>query len=351
MHPIARQAYIEANFDIPITVAENKEQWFKQKTQGSRIERRVDQVYRTRVGGDRDYIWYRVTDIGEDYLGNQYTWEHEIGRYEYPLFNRVFDQATNRPVVSGKRGNEMVYEIPFSKRNMNAVLNDRSIMSETVFTLDTGSVRYGGPFKPKDFIERSFEDLYYMCSTPDHKFPDVPTPVESDEDVARFMQEQRILRAQRRKKNSLMMRQTTGGLTQRALMARPLSDQKKEITFEDESLNDENTAASPTPFESESTPYTMQNIAPDAKTHSIDEAERQSIRQEAQQSNSNMMMSMDVTEKEDLSDIPAAILNQSVAITKPNTSSPPSPQKQTQTQAPSTTSTKKTAVADNNLPE
>ena len=128
MHPITRQAYADANFEVAPSVAENKEQWFKQKTQGRIIERRLDSVYRTRVGGDRDYIWYRVTDIGEDYLGNPVTWEHEIGKYPYPLFTRVYDQATNQPVTQGKRGEEIVYQIPFSRRNMRAVMNDRSIM-------------------------------------------------------------------------------------------------------------------------------------------------------------------------------------------------------------------------------
>jgi hypothetical protein len=93
MHPKTREAYVRANFDFSVDVAENVEQEFKRRTQGRKIDRRIDQIYRKKRGS-RDFIIYNVTEIGTDLSGNKYTNAKIEGRYKLPQFRKGYDPET-----------------------------------------------------------------------------------------------------------------------------------------------------------------------------------------------------------------------------------------------------------------
>jgi hypothetical protein len=288
-HPKTLEAYRAARYDVPESVADNIEREFKRQTQGSIIERQVTSIYRVKRG-DRDYIWYRVIDKGQDYLGNPITWEHEIGRYEYPNFTRSYDQATGRPVVTNLAGKEWVYEIPFSVGNMQKIVRSSTVPGEMFFALDAGFQKFAGTFNGAEFMTRHFDDL--MEKAMHGKFPDVPRHVESDEEVAKYRKRRAAEDTARRKRSLLLLQQERGI---RPILARPLAEQPQQAQEEEE----EKLSSSPSGIMSEA------SLELDSE-----EMQQSAQAQPTQQSAPQGLHGESADEIVDLSDIPDAILNQ-----------------------------------------
>lgn len=190
MHPKVVQAYSRAGFDASDYASTNDKvvAEFKRKTQGSTIERRIDQVYRVKRG-NRDYIVYNVTEIGSDLAGNEHTCARTEGFYDKPEFSRVYDNRSGEIVATNISKTIRVYEIPFSRRNLQKILDSGTAQeSEPVFTLDAGSSKHGG-FTAHDFMHRAWDDLYEKATT--GKLPNDLKKLPDDDEVDRVMKEAR----------------------------------------------------------------------------------------------------------------------------------------------------------------
>jgi hypothetical protein len=189
MHAKVIRAYTEAGFDLErqLTIDDKVEQEFKRKTQGSQLQRKIDQIYRVKHGA-KDYIVYNVTEFGLDLAHNEFTHTKMEGVYEMPIFNRQYDNESGEVNATSIARWEKVYTIPFSRRNMQKIINSAEIPSEISFVLDTRSAKFSG-LPPYDFMNRHFDDLVDKATT--GKFPDTPREVTSDDDVERQMVEAR----------------------------------------------------------------------------------------------------------------------------------------------------------------
>lgn len=185
MHPKVIQAYSRAGFDPSdyMSTEDRVFQEFKRRTQGSDIERRIDQVYRVKHG-TRDYIVYNMTEVGRDLPGNEVTASHMEGVYEKPEFKRTYNQRTGQVEAQSLTKRTKVYEIPFSKRNLERILKSATIDSSPAFTLDVGYTKFGG-FTAQEFLTRSFEDLYEKATT--GRLPEQARPLPDDNEVDKEM--------------------------------------------------------------------------------------------------------------------------------------------------------------------
>lgn len=183
MHQKVIEAYNKAGVEFQMTTQDQVEQDFMRRTKGSTIQRRIDQIYRTK-NGDRDYIVYNVTEIGKDLAGNEYSLTKTEGKYELPIFNRQYDNRTGEVQATSIARSETKFEIPFSRRNIERILKSGTIPTETKFVLDAGYAKFGG-IPPHEFMGRHFDDLYEKATV--GKMPEKLRELPDDDEVERDM--------------------------------------------------------------------------------------------------------------------------------------------------------------------
>lgn len=164
MHDKVKQAYKENKFDIPANPQDTNHEIFVRKTRRARpedIKTFINQVWRVSQGPKKDFIFYEKKTVIPDLAGNEETDTELVGRYEMPRFRNIYNNQTGEPEATALRGFETEYDIPFSKENMEEILNSGD-SSNTVFTLSLGGRKYGG-FDANDFTNRSFDELTQLA--------------------------------------------------------------------------------------------------------------------------------------------------------------------------------------------
>jgi hypothetical protein len=186
MHPRVFKAYSNAGFDPTdyTSVQDKVIQEFRRATQGSDTKKRIDQVYRVKKGA-KDFIFYNVTEIGTDLPGNEQTCSYTVGYYDKPVFNQQY-QRDGTVIATSIAKTERVYEIPFSRKNLQRILDSATIESEPVFTLILGSAKHGD-FTKEEFLERHIDDLSEKVTT--GRLPTEKKPLRSDAEVEQEMRE------------------------------------------------------------------------------------------------------------------------------------------------------------------
>jgi hypothetical protein len=108
------------------------------------VKCRLDHVYRRTVGRKGEFLIYTETLIGETLSGNRrFLTRNEMGKYDKPIFEQIYDQATGKPEPTVKVSRfETVYEIPYSPENVQNLLAKDEFDSEIGLTLDLGHIRY-----------------------------------------------------------------------------------------------------------------------------------------------------------------------------------------------------------------
>jgi hypothetical protein len=99
------------------------------------------------------------------------------GYYELPIFTRIYDHEGNVTLTNIDRM-EPVFTTPFSRRNLQKLLDSGDVETETKFVLDTGTVRYGD-FTAYEFLNKSFDDLHEKALT--GRYPLTPTALPDDD--------------------------------------------------------------------------------------------------------------------------------------------------------------------------
>lgn len=163
MHPKVKQAYNEAGFQIPATPQDAREENFRRRTKRAedKIQKFINQVYRISQGPKKDFIFYELKEVGNDLAGNEDTLTTQIGRYDMPKFRKLYNNATGEAEAVQLAGTETVCEYPYSKAEMERILNSGN-SENTTFTLIMGNRKYGG-FTREDFINKSFDELAEMA--------------------------------------------------------------------------------------------------------------------------------------------------------------------------------------------
>jgi len=161
---IARM-YREADFDYQETTEELVEMDFKTRTKGQEIKRKITQIYRKRLGNRKEFILYNIILSAKDQIGNSHTMSKLEGRHQEPEFNMEWDESQGKAVARGLVGHETIYDIPFSKENMQNIIAMDDFAEENQdtdegisFALDAGYQKFGG-FSEYEFLNKSFDEL------------------------------------------------------------------------------------------------------------------------------------------------------------------------------------------------
>jgi len=163
-HPEVVKAYNEAKFPIPQSPQDVGEATYRQKTKKARedeIKKTINQVWRTSMGPNKDFIFYEYKETAPDFAENPTDHTFQEGRYDKPKFKNVFNAQSGEPEATTLSGFETKYDIPYSKGKMQEIL-DSGDSSNTFFTLVVGNRKYGG-FTAEDFVNKPYDELVEMA--------------------------------------------------------------------------------------------------------------------------------------------------------------------------------------------
>jgi hypothetical protein len=179
------QLYTSKGFEYRATPQDMNEADFFERSEGKEIRHRLDKVVRTKVG-NKEYVLYAETLLTEDKLGNilNYPVSGLRGKYQKPTFTMEWDTELRKEVARSLVGHKTEYEIPFSKQNMQDVLNiNTEDENEPSFVLLVGSnARYGG-FTADEFLNKSYDELVTKATT--GEYPKNPKQQEQQEQQQR----------------------------------------------------------------------------------------------------------------------------------------------------------------------
>lgn len=179
MHPLVKAEYDKHEFPYTETTEDQRHADFLQKTKGSTHKLRINTIYRVRLMNQKEYLYYHYTIFGESISGNEHTDSQIAGKYEFPIFHKNFDNATNKLISTYIDRKETRYDIEFSPKNLQDILRKGEIEYPTAFVIDNGARKYGG-FSYDDFKDATFDQLLAAGRKGDveHVIP-IPMPVSS----------------------------------------------------------------------------------------------------------------------------------------------------------------------------
>lgn len=128
---------------------------------GRPVEQEVTQIYRRKIAGEGEFIFYNVTFYGKDWKGNRKDFATLLGRYEKPIFIREMDPATQDVTSTQIGSHETVYDIPFTKQKLEELI-DMSIEALSMIVYGSAGRRLG-VLSLEDYRNGSLEDLV-MCA-------------------------------------------------------------------------------------------------------------------------------------------------------------------------------------------
>lgn len=165
-HPKVKEFYDKHGLDYIKSAHDRKEEWFEATTKGHEHNIHIQQIFRSRSGSlnAKEFIYFYEEDNSLDFKGNEVQMFRIKGKYDMPKGEFKFDEKSGESKCTGIARHEIIYEIPFDKKQIEKWVSDGSIDSKTGFLLDSGG-RYYGEISYEDFINLSFDDLLYVCRT------------------------------------------------------------------------------------------------------------------------------------------------------------------------------------------
>lgn len=186
--------YRKANMEYRLTTEDYVEDdWIRKTGQDLPIPRpirkRINTVYRKKVGAKQEYLLYNETQIGTNENGNQdFHFSRTVGAYDLPRFETKYNNEQRKYVPYSISGQQRKYSIPFSNENLQKILTGQSTGApsersadagieehDTKFVLDAGYARFGG-FTADDFFNRTWDELMTKATT--GKYPEAEKKVQ-----------------------------------------------------------------------------------------------------------------------------------------------------------------------------
>ena len=168
-HPKVTEFYNKYNTLDHYEKAEDKrERDFRAKTDKSAHSYKITGMYRSKKGGFRsqEYLWYFREDNSTDKHGNEIQLFEVIGKYDMPIATFQYDEAAQKSTAIGIARFDTVYEILWSPKVIDDLLEKEQVTGTTMFYLETPSRTYGD-IDFEDFKGMSYEELVGYCRTGD----------------------------------------------------------------------------------------------------------------------------------------------------------------------------------------
>ena len=163
MHPVVKQKYEEANFDMPPNEVanSNNEEAFAAKVKIAKkpVTHKIIKVVRTRIK-NKEYVYYQETLQSRDFLNNFIDHTHTVGKYEDPEFVTQIDPKTNTPRATEIQGFTTVYEFPWVPNIVDQWLTQDGFELDDIcgFMVKDGGRTYGG-YPQDQFCNESYDNL------------------------------------------------------------------------------------------------------------------------------------------------------------------------------------------------
>lgn len=153
------QAFNEVDFPYEISIQDRvASKWYAAvKGRLDKITQEVQQIYRRRVAGQGDFVFYNVNLYGEDWKGNEHSFPLLVGRYQMPIFKKEKNPETDKVSTTEIMDQRTIYDIPWSRE-----LFDKLIKSsvDPISLIVYGSAgRRLGITSLEDFREGTTEQL------------------------------------------------------------------------------------------------------------------------------------------------------------------------------------------------
>lgn len=147
---------------------DKRERDFRAKTDKSPHTFKITGMYRSKKGGFRsqEYLWYFREDNSTDKHGNETQLFEVVGKYEMPIATFQYDEAAQQSTAIGIARFDTVYEMPWSPKLVDDLLEKEQITGTTLFYLETPSRTYGD-IDFEDFRSMTYEELVGYCRTGD----------------------------------------------------------------------------------------------------------------------------------------------------------------------------------------
>jgi len=106
---------VKQNFWAAVLMNDNK-------TPIEPLERKVTKIVRTKDSRGNEFVYFNDHVSGFTHGGNVKDTTFEVGRYEFPIFNKEFDEKSRKWIAKQIQSQVWRYKIPFSKKKLEELL-------------------------------------------------------------------------------------------------------------------------------------------------------------------------------------------------------------------------------------
>ena len=134
--------------------------WYaKVKNKPQKLKNIVTQIYRVKVPNSTDEkVMYHETLIGEDHNGNEWTFDHLVGRWEKPIFSKQYDEETDDIISQEIRSHETVYDIEYTPAKIMELIALAPIDTLSL-VIQNGAKKWSASYGVEEYANARFEDL------------------------------------------------------------------------------------------------------------------------------------------------------------------------------------------------
>jgi hypothetical protein len=160
VHPKVLEEYEKNDYEYIESSRDQREERFKYLSAEHDIDRIVTKIVRQKLQTGEEFIWYEERQVSHDLIGNEITFNAEVGRYQMPEFRKEWDQVTKRIVGKEIVQRHWVYDIPYTKENLDKIFKMPMDTNATCYAF-RGDNKYGIK-NIEDFRDATFEELLLM---------------------------------------------------------------------------------------------------------------------------------------------------------------------------------------------
>lgn len=162
-HPDIRDFYNKTGLEYTLSASDRLAAFFDSTADPDNYTIKVNTLYRIKKGA-KEYLWWYETHSSVNDLGNEISKFIIRGKHEKPIGSYVYDVGSSGRVCTGISRLDTEYDIEFSERLIDEMINKEQIDENTRFAIGSLDRKYSVE-SSDDFKSMSFDDLLYWSKT------------------------------------------------------------------------------------------------------------------------------------------------------------------------------------------
>ena len=153
--------HVENNYPYQEQTIDKKyKRWHaKVKNKPNALKNEVTQIYRVKVPNNTtEKIMYHETITGEDHNGNEWSFDHLVGRWERPVFRKQYDEETDNIISQEISRHDTVYDIEYTPAMIMQLVALAPIDTLSL-VIQNGAKKWSASYSVEEFANARFEDL------------------------------------------------------------------------------------------------------------------------------------------------------------------------------------------------